>query len=274
MPNTKSEQMFCSWTTGVEDPTSLREIDQITPGWTTGQPSAKPTTMFDTCARLWLVALRGVEVYRVSNLPVEPLSRSVIENGPLPVGAVRSDNVRAYRVRVKCSTEAGYAVFDLDLNQEVEFWAHRIEVTLMGPANALSIPSNNPPGAITRNNLVVDTLLGCQLIPIETSRGCCTGRLTTYTRSPENTQTIVPVPRSAKSVKIYQGEPVTAAPSIRWARQIGAAPLTPVINVGGINFSARESIDASSEIGIETHLVTDVDPVNPRLFIMNWTIKP
>ncbi len=273
MPNAKREQMFCSWSEGTEDLTFLREPGELTPGWTSSQPRL-PTTIIEDCPRLWLVALRGTEIYRVSDEPLTPLSQQVIENGPLPAGAIRSNNIRAYRVRVKCSSETGFAVFDLDLNQEIELWAQRIDVTLMGPPNALSVASNPAAGQYSATNLVVDSLFGCQIIPIEESKGCNEGRLTTYQRNPTGEETVVSVPRSASAVKIYQGEPLRAAPTIRWRRQIGATPLTPATDVGGINFNARESIDASAPIGLESQLITDVDPLNPRLFIMNWTIRP
>lgn len=273
MGNVKSEQMFCALTTDVTDPTTVNTFSELTSGWTTGQPSSQPTAMFQSCSRLWLVSLRGTDVYRTSPDPISPLTRQVLDNGPLPAGAIRSDNVHAYRAAVKCSSESGFAVFEIDLNQELELWAHRVEVALLGPTNGVSIPSNFPPGSVTRTGFVVDSVVGCQIVPIESSKSCKEAHLTQFVRIAAAQQITIPVPRGAVLLKVYQGAPLVAPATVMWTRQLAAAPALPVI-VGTISFANRESIDASAPVGAESHLLTDIDPANARLFVLRWTIRP
>jgi hypothetical protein len=44
--------------------------------------------------------------------------------------------------------------------------------------------------------------------------------------------------------------------------------------VGTINFTGNTSSDLSNRLGDETHIQTDNDPANPRLFTIVWTIRP
>lgn len=267
MANAKGEQMFCALTSSANAYEINTDVE-LTPGWTTPQGFAK--TVHSMNDRLWLVAPRGLEVIRFAEELTAPLTRTVITSGPLPAGASRSQNIRAYRVRVKCSDSSGYAVFDMDLNQEIELWAQRIEVTLLGPANALSVPSDVPE-SLRRQEWIVDSLLGCQIVPIEESKGAREAHLTEYFLNPLSTASTIRVPRSAVGVKVYQGEPIAAAPTIRWNRLLGT---TAPINVGSINFNNRVSGDSDSKVGAESHLQTDTDGVSNRLFVVNWTIRP
>jgi len=274
MPNYASQQGFCSLTSSLADLTLIEDFVELTPGWATGQERSRGNSLYTGCSRMWNVSLRGTEIYRSSADGLTPLSRPIIENGPTPAGAARSENIHAYRARIKCSTETGYAVFDIDFNQDLEIWAQRIEVTILGPANAVMIPSNSADlPTVTRSQFVVDSVFACQIVPIEISKGCREARLTEYLRSPAATQSLIRVPRSAKSVKIYQGEPNSAAPTLRWNRLLGT-PALAAITMGGINFAGRESIDASAPIGSESHLQTDIEPLSARLFVLNWTIRP
>ncbi len=274
MSNYVSQQGFCSFTEGLADLTLIEDFVELTPGWTTGQERARGNSLYTGCSRLWNVSLRGIEVYRTSGDGLTPLSRQVIENGPLPADAVRNDNIRAYRARIKCSSETGYAVFDIDFNQDLEIWAQRIDVSILGPANAVMLPSNSADlPEVVRTEFVVDSVFACQIVPIEASKGCREARLTEYLRSPAATQSLIRVPRAAKFVKIYQGEPNSAAATLRWNRLLGT-PVLSAITMGGINFAARESVDASASIGAESHLQTDIEPLSARLFVLNWTIRP
>lgn len=273
MPNAKGEQMFCRLISSRIDLTLFEDMIELTPGWNTDQPKVAPTTMVQQCPRLWLVSLRGLEVYRSSDPVVAPLSRNVIVNGPLPASSVRSQNVHAYRARISVSNETQYAVFDIDLNQDLEVWGQRVSVTIIGPANALSVPSDVPE-TLTRAQFVVDSLFACQIVPIEQSKGCKEAKFTQTVRSAATTRASIQVPRAASAVKIYQGEPISAAPTIMWERQLASPAISTPVNVGWINFNARTSSDESSPIGLESHLLTDIDPLSTRLFIMNWTIRP
>lgn len=274
MRNVKREQMFCQLDASVADLSQVNDFVDTQVGWADSTNRANGGVIAGNCDRLWLVSVRGTEVYRTSADGMNPLSSSIIQNGPLPAGASRSDNIHAYRVRVKVTTPSEFAVYEIDCNQEMEFWGQGIDVSLMGPANAISIASNADLSSLTRNNFVADSLVACGLYPIEQSRGCCECYLTEFLRSPANTASVIRVPRGARAVKIYQGVPPAAAATLRWIRFVGDPNVVAAINVGGIDFVNRQSDEASAPIGEESHLQTDIEPANPRLFVLRWTIRP
>lgn len=274
MKNVLQVQLFCQLASSLVDLSLVNDFTEITTGWAGSDESRQNGgVVARNCDRLWNVAVRGTEIYRTSADGLTALQNNTLQTGPLPAGAVRSDNLRAYRARIKVTSSSGLAVFDADCNQDMEFWGQQIEVTLLGPTNAVSVGSNDPHTA-TRSQFVVDSLAGCAVYPIEQTKNCGEFTLTEFLRSPANTASVIRVPRAAKSLKIYQGTPAAAAPSLIWTRQLGDPNTVTSIPVGNINFAARESTDSSAPVGNETHLQTDVEPANPRLFVLKWTIRP
>jgi hypothetical protein len=273
MKNVKREYMFCQLASGLVDQTTVNDFVDLSPGWSDSSNRQDGSVIARNCDRLWLVNARGIEVYRTSADGLNPLGADIVINGPLPAGASRSLGLHAYRLRVKVMTPSEFAVYEIDANQDAEFYGQAVEVNLIGPSNAVSIPSNAVLETFSRNNFVVDSVVACSIYPIETSR-CCDCYLTEFLRSPANTASVIRVPRGARELKIYQGNPGAAAPALRWTRFIGDPTVVAAIDVGGLNFVQRESIDNSFPIGEESHLQTDIEPVNARLFVLRWTIRP
>lgn len=273
MKNVKREQMFCQLASSIVDLTLVNDFSDLGTGWADSSNRQSGGVTARNCDRLWNINVRGIEVYRTSAELINPLSASVIQNGPLPAGASRSVGIHAYRLRIKVSTPSEFAIYEADCDQDIEIWGQAVEVNLLGPANAVPIGSNADTSTITRNQFVVDSIIAAAIYPIEQSKSVRDFYLTEYLRSPANTASVIRVPRGARAVKIYQGTPLVAAPSARWQRFIGDPTVVTAIPIGGINFAQRESIDNSLP-EIASHLQTDVEPANQRLFTLRWTIRP
>lgn len=279
----RSEQLFFQYNlnTNVDpiDPTNVNAAAALDLGWTSDH--AVTFDIAADCERLWLVVVRSRELQRNSVAPLNPVSRQTIESGPVPAGASACNN-SVCKLLIGVRTTSGRSQFLIDCDHELEVWGSSLDIQVLvpgaalAPARAFKIGSTTPitgAAAPALTGLVVDSLLGCTVIPIEESKSQREAPLTQQLRVAANTAGVIEVPRAAVAVKIYQTTQGVA--SAQWIRFIGDPAVTASNQqTGTIAFTGRTSQDFDNQISNETHLQTDVDPANNRLYTVLWTIRP
>lgn len=270
----RSEQLFFQYNANIpQDPSTVNAFVPVDVGWTSDYGVTHDIA--SDCERLWLVVVRSREIQRVAAQPVGPVSRQVIESGPLPAGASACNN-SVCRLLVGVRTTSGRSQFLIDCDHELEVWGSSIDVQLLVPAPFFKIGSSTPltgNGVPTLSGLVIDSLLGCTVIPIEESKSQREAPLTQQLRVAANAAGVIEVPRAAVAVKIYQTTAGVA--SAQWIRFVGdPAVTTSTQQTGVIQFTGRSSQDIDNQLSNETHLQSDVDPNNIRLYTVLWTIRP
>jgi hypothetical protein len=232
------------------------------------------------CERLWRISTAAQSVYRFSaNEPLSPLSVSEFDAFETP-GATLPPFSQTFgqgmggngwfRLLVRANDNTSNRRFFMDLDESVEIYAYDITALIVGPPNTVSIVPNLNDAQVESpaqfQGQVVDVRVGASIMPIESPTGLRETRFTQLVTVAAETQGTIAVPRFARAVKIYQS--TASASSGPWLRQAG------VINVGTINFTNRRSDDEDAELGRENALLTDIDALLDRVFVVQWTIVP
>jgi hypothetical protein len=218
--------------------------------------------------RLWRVRTSGVEIQRFSGGAIGPLTVPQIRGPAVPAGASRGGSVTfKFRVRI-CSLSGNYQFF-MDAGQAIEVYGYRIQTAVVGPVNTIEVTPSN---TTTLAGVLIDSVVGSSILAAEASLGQREVSFTEHLFVAQNTNSVLAVPEHARAVKVYTASgPAPAA----WTRHIGdPAVLGGNLAVGTINFTGNTSSDLSNRLGDETHIQTDNDPANPRLFTIVWTIRP
>lgn len=271
MSGARSIQMFGSVFTDVGGVLTVAPEVELPPGlW------ARQQTPTQNCERLWRLSSAGVSVqrYLANNAPHTPLTNAQIANATsLPAGASRSAQA-FYKVALDVARSTGFARYIIDIGQTLDIYAYRAEASIIGPLGAIEItPGNIGEESSIRRGLVVDALIGASLLPIEESISNSTFKATQRLSVPINTQSTIAVPRSAVGVKIFQSN--VGVSSGDWTKHVGdPAILASTLITGVISFNNRVSLAENSDILDETHLRTDSNAVDARVFSIHWTIRP
>jgi hypothetical protein len=196
------------------------------------------------------------------------LTNAQIRGPETPAGASRGGSVTfKFRVRV-CSLSGNYE-FLMDAGQPIEVYGYRIQTAVVGPANTIEV---TPANTTTLAGVLIDSVVGSSILAAESSIGHREVRFTEHVFVAAATQAQVSVPEHARELRVYTA--AGPAPGA-WTRHIGdPAVLAGDLAVGTINFRGNTSDDVSSPVGDATHIQTDTDPANARLFTIVWTIRP
>lgn len=246
---------------------------RLPPGWVTHYESTQQG-LAGRKERLWRLSSVGISVQRFSaEEPIAPLASSVIQNGPLPSGASFDSN-GYYKLALDVARSSGNARYLIDVGQTIEIYCYEVNVGLVAPANAFEVaPSNIDLETSLRVGLVVDSVIGTSLLPIESPIGNFEYKFTQRFFVDANTRVAIEVPRSAVSAKIYQGP--QGVNSGDWGRFISDPIVTGIADaVGVITFANRTNITEHEPLADETHLVTNIDALVDRTFTVRWTIRP
>lgn len=231
------------------------------------------------CERLWRISTASQVVYRASQVPLIPLTPSQFDafevfGATLPGNAAQPGGNGWFRLWVRANDATSNRRFFMDLDETVEIYAYDVQALIVGPPNAVSIvPNDNDaqsPTPAMFGGTVVDLRVGASIMPIESPTGMRDTRFTQMVVVPQATQAIVTIPRFARAVKIYQS--TAGAGAGPWLRMAGSPAIA--FNVGQINFTNRRSDTEDAELGRESHLLTDIDALVARTFIVQWTMVP
>jgi hypothetical protein len=215
--------------------------------------------------RLWRILSTVREVQRDANeVPVTPLRPETIERD----GRDRSLLKVAFSV-----TEMGFdpLLYIVDVGQPVELWGTRVTCRILGPPSIAELPA--PPNEPTALGLVVDGLIGFQILGIETPIGS-NPVLTDYRIVAAAAELSVPVPRGAVDVTVYQDSIGPASIAWRWFYG-DPGNVAVALPLGELPFIAgqRRTHTVSVVPGV-THLQADVAALAARFFTIVWTIRP
>jgi hypothetical protein len=218
--------------------------------------------------RLWRVRSMGAELQRSSADGQAPLTETAIVGPATPAGASRSNTV-TFKTRVRVQSQTGFYEFDMDMGQPVEVFGKSVRAVVLGPSNGFQVTPTTQSN--TLQGIVLDAVVRIGINAAEVSLGQTAVRLTSHHFVLRNTRVTIAVPRFARALKIYTG--VGAMPA-SWERHIGDPAIITSLLTGTVDFAGPTSIDASNQVGDETHLRTDLDANNDRFFTIVWTIKP
>ncbi len=227
------------------------------------------------CERLWRLGTAAQVAYRSGAGPFSPLTPGQLDafdsGAAVPAGAV-TGGYGYFRVRYTVSTLIGRHTFFLDVGEMVELYAMQVNATLEGPPGTILVTERNDAESATPaqlTGLVVDARIGAMFMPIEAPTGLRQALYTQIVEVPQNTQVVIPVPKFARSVRIFQDN--VGAATAAWERVVGPAAF---FVVGSVTFTGRTSREIDSPIGRESALRTDLNALNDRLFQVVWTIRP
>lgn len=228
------------------------------------------------CERLWRVGTGCQVAYRNGAGPFVPLQPKDFDAFGHPGATVAPGSVSGgsgyFRIKYQATTLTGSHVFFLDVGQTVELYALQVNSTIVGPPGSILITDRNSSESTTPatlTGLVIDARLGAVMMPIESPTGLREGIYTQIIPVAINAQVVIPVPKFAVAVKVYQDN--VGAASAPWDRFVGVAP---VCNVGTLAFAGRASAESDRLLGRESSLRTDINALNARLFQVVWTIRP
>lgn len=220
--------------------------------------------------RLWRVRTSGVELQRFSAGAVVALTRPQILGPATPAAMSRGGSV-TYKFRVRVCSLSGNYDFLMDAGQPIEVYGNQIQVTVVGPANALEVTDVNA-AVNTQQGLLLDSIVGVSILAAEQSLSQKQVRFTQHIHVAAGGQTSIPVPDHAIGVKVYTGS--GPAPAL-WTKHIGdPAILATALATGTILFRADTSENVSNLMGDATHIRTDINVGNARFFTIVWTIRP
>jgi hypothetical protein len=155
----------------------------------------------------------------------------------------------------------------------IEIWANYVQINILAPAlhqeilEGVLFPWIS---GLTTINCFTDATL--EVVPIEVGRG---NRVTTLTMRQEaaaNTAIAFEIPAFAKRVTFYQSGAGAAA--VAFTFELG--PLAAgSLEIGTIPFiAAARRTDQIDVIPGATHILSDIDVANARLFTAVWEIEP
>ena len=231
------------------------------------------------CERLFRLGTSSQVVYRAAPVvPVNaltPVQFDSFETGsPLPDPTAATGGSCYFRVRVRASAARGKYVFFMDVDETIELYAFSAQMELVGPPGAVEITDRNDSQSVTPvtavGEVVIDARIGAVLSPIEQPTGLKEVKFTQIVPVAQSASIQIPVPRFAREVRIMQDS--VGAVSGPWFRVTGG--LTTPLNVGVLNFRARNIEESEVNLGRESALVTDTNGANDRLFQLQWTIRP
>lgn len=228
------------------------------------------------CERLWRIGTSAQVAYREGRGPYAPMT-------PTQIDGVYNDRIENFddaitgghgyfRIFYELNTSTGRDSFYLDVGERVEVYAYQVNATVVGPPSSVLVTEANDAESATPlslDGLVVDARIGAQLIPIESPTGLREARYTQLVPVPQGTAVDITIPRFARSLHVYQD--ALGPSSGAWGRWVG--PPT-ACNIGTLSFDGRASRERDAAIGRESTFRTDTNPLNDRLFQLEWTIRP
>ena len=224
------------------------------------------------CRRLWRLSTAGVAFTRqVDPGPTTPLLVSQFSNPP--AGASAADP-KILAVRVNVQSASGYRRFMMDIGQTIELYGlESATVDVLGPAGLVSVQNPDTAASIAGLGVFLDAKVGIDAGPVEAATGMREVNFTQMFEVAAGGTLDVPVPRFAVRVKIWKA---TAGTSSVWTRFVGdpAAALGFAVDAGTIPFASNASLDSHARLGPETFIRADVDALNARTFVVQWTIRP
>lgn len=223
----------------------------------------------------WQITTTAVEYQRDSNEgpALLPLPDTAITQIPAGLNPVRRTQIQLF---VTASDGAGIRKFYMDCNQSLSITAQECCVHWFWPPNSVDVQGLLPPprDALTRTGLVVDAFIDAGVSRIESAPGSnSTCTFTTHLSVAAGQVGVTEIPPYAQAVTIYQALALGSA-SVVWTQHYGD-PTTGSIEVGAFPFIVgQRRTQQAGFLGNVTHLVTDVDPDNARLFTLVWLIRP
>lgn len=222
--------------------------------------------------RLFLVDSSVIEVLREEiAAPVGPLS---IQD--MRVAATRSRR-SLHRLRVLAHGADESDIFEIDLGQALEFYAHSFDLELLSPAGAVAIPDNAAESTATAQGTVYDSLIFAKGLAIEHSQGAREATLTDVVTVAAGVAATVPVPSRARLVEATMTDTGAYPPDMFWMRGDPAIGTPGAIVIGRVPWqtSGRRELDElivpnASHLQIDADLASGQD----RVFTFTWRIRP
>jgi hypothetical protein len=258
-------QYFGSIGNPANEPLDSIVVDSIREKtWTAGTT----TTTDELAVRSWRVDSTVREVQRI-------VEQEAIE--PLQPGAIERDGVNRTLLKLAIRmTQMGFddRVYMIDAGYSLDFWAQSVAVQWVSPTGVQELGRlGAEPNVETVDDIVIDGLLGVQILAIETPFGV-SAPLTFYRAIEAESVLTLPIPRGARDVTIYQSAAGPA--SVEWTWSYGdPASFAPVWALGQVPFiTGLRRTPTISVVPGATHIVSDVALLQDRFFTVVWTIQP
>lgn len=246
-----------------------------------GNPADEPlqSIVVDSLRRkAWTAGSKHTRLWRVDST-VREVQRIVEQNPLTPVTNEVITQRGVDRTLLKLGitmTEMGFEerTFVIDAGSSLEFWAKEVEVRWMSPEGVDALGDMGPaPAVSTVDDIVIDGLLGVQILAIESPIGAA-APLTFYRAAEAESPIVLKIPRGARDVTIYQS--AAGAASIEWTWSYGDPnDFVPVWALGQIPFiTGLRRTPTISVVPGATHIVSDIALLTDRFFTIVWTIQP
>ena len=222
--------------------------------------------------RLYLINTSVLEVLR------EEIAGPV---GPLSIEAMRAATTRSrrslHRLRVLANGADESDIFEIDLGQPLEFYAHSFDLELLSPAGVVAVPDNAAQSADTAQGTVYDSLIFAKGLAIEHTQGATEATLTDVVTVAAGVAATVPVPSRARSLEATMTDTGAYPPDMFWVRGDPAIGVPGAITIGRVPWqtSGRRELD-ELVVPNASHLQIDADLASgqDRVFTFTWRIRP
>jgi hypothetical protein len=249
----------------------------VTPSGATFLPFTQPYVVErDRCRKrkgVLRLALAGREIQRSGEGPFEPLDTTIF-GAPIlipPAGASVSPRTQIKAAVIFDDHSPCPRTLFFDIGQTIEIVSDCcVSIALMMPVGMAQV--GLPPPAAIINALVIDAFIKVGIWELEAPIGALGGHFTDTVVVPANTTVAIPVPDGAQEVQIFQSTAGAAALSFTmWYGDptiIGDAQ-----EHGVISFEPVQRETPIKRVGNATHIRTDLNANDARMFTVVWRIE-